>query len=113
VDEVWTNWEQIKRAEKDGTQRARSSVLDGIPRHLPALLKSEKLVKKARKHGLMRRSRPGRLNRRALGEKLFALAACAQQHGWSAEALLRDECRRQERALRKKERTLNRKRTGH
>ncbi|HAV63845.1 MAG TPA: MazG family protein, partial [Verrucomicrobiales bacterium] len=48
VDQVWTNWEQIKRAEKAGTHRERPSALDGIPKHLPALQRAEKLVKKAR-----------------------------------------------------------------
>jgi uncharacterized protein YabN with tetrapyrrole methylase and pyrophosphatase domain len=49
VDEVWANWEQIKRAEKHGTQRERKSAFDGIPKHLPALLRAEKLARKARK----------------------------------------------------------------
>src|SRR5271169_2614981 len=49
VDEVWANWEKIKRAEKHGTRHARHSAFDGIPKHLPALLRAEKLVKKARK----------------------------------------------------------------
>src|SRR5512134_2157957 len=53
VDAVWTQWEQIKRAEKRGTRHHRPSVLDGIPKHLPALLRAEKLVKKARKAGLL------------------------------------------------------------
>src|SRR5207244_6363837 len=53
VDQVWANWEKIKRAEKHGTQRARPSALDGIPNHLPALLRAEKLTKKAVKAGLM------------------------------------------------------------
>src|ERR1700691_4042590 len=45
VDEVWANWEKIKKAEKHGTKHARHSTLDGIPKHLPALLRAEKLVK--------------------------------------------------------------------
>src|ERR1043165_2375689 len=49
VDEVWANWEKIKRAEKHGTKRARPSALDGIPKHLPALMRAEKLIKKARR----------------------------------------------------------------
>src|SRR4051812_28630253 len=49
VDEVWTQWEKIKKAEKAGSARDRKSALDGIPKHLPALLYAEKLVKKARK----------------------------------------------------------------
>src|ERR1700728_1006283 len=53
VDAVWVQWEQIKKAEKQGTRHERVSALDGIPRHLPALLRVEKLVKKARKAGLI------------------------------------------------------------
>ena len=49
VDEVWANWEKIKHAEKKGTRHERASAFDGIPKHLPALLRAEKLVKKARK----------------------------------------------------------------
>src|SRR5712675_1501706 len=53
VDEVWANWEKIKHAEKKGTRHERPSALDGIPKHLPALLRAEKLLKKARKAGLL------------------------------------------------------------
>src|SRR3982074_2921571 len=53
VDQVWANWEKIKRAEKQGTRHARPSALDGIPKHLPALLRAEKLVKKARRAKLL------------------------------------------------------------
>ena len=53
VDEVWANWEKIKNAEKHGSKHARHSALDGIPKHLPALLRAEKLVKKARKSKLV------------------------------------------------------------
>ena len=49
VDEVWANWEKIKKAEKDGTHLERKSAFDGIPKHLPALLRAEKLLKKAKK----------------------------------------------------------------
>src|SRR5580692_12719248 len=49
VDEVWANWEKIKRAEKHGTHLERKSAFDGIPKHLPALLRAEKLLKKAHK----------------------------------------------------------------
>src|SRR5215469_2359905 len=53
VDQVWANWEKIKRAEKHGTRHARASALDGVPKHLPALLRAEKLVKKARRAKLV------------------------------------------------------------
>jgi XTP/dITP diphosphohydrolase len=106
VDEVWANWEQIKRAEKAGTHRERVSALDGIPRHLPALLRTEKLVKKARKQGLMAKPSASKLSKRAVAEQLFELAAHAQAKGWSAEALLRDQYRRVESGLRRQERKL-------
>ena len=53
VAEVWANWEKIKVAEKHGTRHARPSALDGIPKHLPALMRAEKLIKKACKAGLL------------------------------------------------------------
>src|SRR5437763_10163408 len=91
VEAVWAQWEQIKKVEKHGTRHARPSALDGIPRHLPALLRVEKLVKKARKAKLLgetKLARPPR-SQSALAKALFDLAAAAQQKGWSAEALLR------------------------
>src|SRR4030095_5156248 len=53
VDHVWATGERLNRAEQHGTRRARPSALDGIPKHLPALLRAEKLVKKARRAKLM------------------------------------------------------------
>jgi MazG family protein len=127
VDQVWANWEKIKKAEKHGTKHARPSALDGIPKHLPALLRAEKLVKKARKAGLLPGSvatrstasqtssgnfrgaggtRPYQTGRSksAVAKKLFALAQEAQAHGWSAEELLCAEIKRRERELRRRER---------
>jgi uncharacterized protein YabN with tetrapyrrole methylase and pyrophosphatase domain len=102
VDEVWANWEKIKRAEKQGTRRARPSALDGIPKHLPALLRAEKLMKKARRAKLLAApSAKHRSNRAHLGRQLFELAAVAQAKGWSAEELLRAEIQKREKALRK------------
>ncbi len=108
VDQVWANWDKIKRAEKHGTVRARPSALDGIPKHLPALLRAEKLIKKARRARLSSEPRPRQLTRRQLGLALFKLAASAQSKGWSAEDLLRAETRRQERAFRQHERRRER-----
>ncbi len=104
VDEVWANWEKIKKAEKQGTKHARPSALDGIPRHLPALLRAEKLVKKARKAGLVSDAdAPVRRSKAAIVKELFALCAEAQAGGWSAEVELRAETKRRERALRREE----------
>src|SRR5438552_2629455 len=65
VDEVWANWEKIKRAEKHGTKHARPSALDGIPKHLPALLRAEKLLKKAKKAKLLDQKSPDKKLSRA------------------------------------------------
>lgn len=105
VDEVWANWEKIKHAEKHGTRHARPSALDGIPKHLPALLRAEKLMKKARRAKLVNHGPPKKsLGRDHLAKQLFELAAIAQTKGWSAEEILRTEIQKRERALRKRER---------
>ena len=102
IDQVWANWEKIKRAEKHGTRHARPSALDGIPKRLPALLRAAKLVRKAHKAKLLSpaRKRPARTKQDAANQ-LFALAQFAQEQGWSAEDLLRNEIKRRERALRR------------
>ncbi|MBC8282991.1 MAG: nucleoside triphosphate pyrophosphohydrolase [Nitrospinae bacterium] len=48
-EEVIDQWEEIKSKEKG--KEKRESVLDGVPPHLPGLLRSQKLQKKAAKHG--------------------------------------------------------------
>src|SRR3954454_5880890 len=74
VDQVWANWEKIKRSEKHGTRHARPSALDGIPKHLPALLRAEKLLKKARRAKLPVGPRPKRrLSPAEVGKALFEL----------------------------------------
>jgi MazG family protein len=104
VDEVWANWEKIKAAEKHGTKHARASALDGIPKHLPALLRAEKLLKKARKAKLLEEAASAnRLGKQALARRLFDLTQQALEQGWSAEELLRQETGRRERAWRKRE----------
>src|SRR5579871_6026436 len=90
VDEVWANWEKIKKAEKHGTKHARASAMDGIPKHLPALLRAEKLVKKARKAKVLTDDQllKRKLTKTALADELFSLTQFAQGQGWSAEDLL-------------------------
>jgi len=108
VDAVWTQWEQIKKAEKQGTRHHRPSALDGIPKHLPALLRVEKLLKKARKAKLVGggKNSCSRKTKGEIGRQLFELAGSAQLQGWSAEALLRAETKRRERAFRQTERKV-------
>jgi MazG family protein len=113
VDEVWANWEKIKKAEKHGTKHARHSAFDGIPKHLPALLRAEKLVKKARKakvladgHHAVVKNPKRKLTKAALAKELFELASFTQARGWCAEELLAGEIKKQEQQLRRREKTI-------
>jgi MazG family protein len=110
VDQVWANWEQIKRAEKAGSKHERKSALDGIPARLPALMRAQKLVKKADKAGLPiegviahSEKTHRRATKREVAQALFLIAQHCQEAGWSAEELLRQETGKRERAWRKSE----------
>jgi len=105
VDEVWANWEKIKRTEKHGTHLERKSAFDGIPKHLPALLRAEKLSKKARKANLVADGENSnrKFSKTALAKELFELASFAQSSGWCAEELLAGEIKKRERQLRRRE----------
>jgi tetrapyrrole methylase family protein / MazG family protein len=112
--EVVTNWEAIKKSEK-----GRSSVTEGIPGGLPALMLAAKLARKGRAVGVEPRNagveetarRLAALARhapsadpqpddplapdggdlqQAVGELLFAVAVQAQRLGVDAEQALRD-----------------------
>lgn len=111
---VWEQWDRLKGQEKAGTKHERESALDGIPRHLPALLSAQKLQKKAKRAKLCQdptspvkdtrgNDIQGRTARRQVAESLFALAAYCQEKGWSAEDLLREENNRRERRWRSEE----------
>ena len=102
VGGVWTQWDAIKQTEKAGTINERRSAFDGIPRHLPALMRAHDTVKKARKHGLLSKGRKSQ-SKEMLGRQLYQLAQRAQANGWQSEELLRAETARQEKILRKKE----------
>ena len=48
-EEVLANWDAIKRADRG--QKSAASVMDGIPKGLPGLMRSEKIQSKAAKYG--------------------------------------------------------------
>jgi ATP diphosphatase len=50
-DAVLRNWEQIKRAEKAGSASLQSSMMDDIPRTMPAMMEAGKLGSRAAKVG--------------------------------------------------------------
>jgi uncharacterized protein YabN with tetrapyrrole methylase and pyrophosphatase domain len=106
AEAVLVQWEQIKRAEKKGTRHERPSALDGIPKRLPALMRAHELVKKARRAKLLpdgKRTK-ARSSKAEIGRELFEIAESCQQQGLNAEALLRSEIQKRERAWRKLER---------
>jgi ATP diphosphatase len=51
ADAVMRNWEQIKQAEKSASAEPKNSMLDDIPRTMPAMLEATKLGSRASKVG--------------------------------------------------------------
>jgi XTP/dITP diphosphohydrolase len=95
--EVNTNWDAIKKAEKQ-----RDSVTDGIPTGQPALALAAKLISRARKAGVdvgvAIESAPSVSS--DIGEKLFAVVGEAVQAGVDPELALRETARRYRSAVR-------------
>ncbi len=84
ADEVQANWETLKAAEKQ-----RTSVLDGIPLALPALVLADKVLGRTGGHDLTAVGGTG-----DVGEQLLALVATARDAGVDPEQALRDAVRR-------------------
>lgn len=84
--EVLANWEQIKKAEK-----GRESVMDGIPRALPALQYASKVIGKAGAAGeaVAGAALAEDSTEAAVGRALFAAVLDARRQGVDAEAALR------------------------
>jgi len=80
ADQVISNWEQIKQAEK-----GRASVMEGIPAALPSLAYAQKVVRKAKVEG----EDVGAVTDEEFGDLLLRIAAAASARGVDAEAALR------------------------
>lgn len=104
TEEVLSNWEELKRAEKD--QKSTSDALEAVARTLPALWRAEKVQKKAQKAGcswpdptallddlsqrvdqLRTAGQAGDMEQ-ALGGLLFAVVNLARQHKVDPEVAL-------------------------
>jgi uncharacterized protein YabN with tetrapyrrole methylase and pyrophosphatase domain len=88
-DEVIANWDRIKKQEK-----GRDSVLDGIPRELPALAGAAKVVRRSAALGFCPEEpavglSEGLATADDLGKLLLALVGWGQEQGWDAEDVLR------------------------
>lgn len=87
ADAVAANWETWKRQEKP----ARTSVLDGVPRGMPALQRAEKLLGRADDVGFapVLPAVDAPADERVLGAELLALVAAARAQGLQPERALR------------------------
>lgn len=90
-EEVLVHWNAAKAAEK----RTRTSVLDGVPRGMPALALAQKLVGRASGAGVsappVNTAAPA--SEAELGDALLALVSTARTQGWDAERALRERLR--------------------
>lgn len=88
TEEVLQQWEEIKKAEK---KQAQASVLDGIPKELPALSRAQKILKKIHKAGypFPSTSHLNDQNEEQMGQALSTLVIQANQQGIDAEQALR------------------------
>ncbi|HUF10612.1 MAG TPA: nucleoside triphosphate pyrophosphohydrolase [Rhodothermales bacterium] len=80
VDQVLRNWEQLKKAESD-----RESVLDGVPRALPALLFAERVQSKAARVGFDFPTREGAWEKVTEEVKELRAVDPADRERWSEE----------------------------
>jgi XTP/dITP diphosphohydrolase len=91
VAEVEAGWEEIKKAEKQ-----RRSPTEGVSRSQPAASWGAALVRRAARAGLST-PEPADLSvdsPEALGERLLAVVAAANERGWDVEDALREAVRR-------------------
>jgi tetrapyrrole methylase family protein/MazG family protein len=120
-DAVLTQWEKIKKEERKTAGLSHHSAFDGVPKHLPALLRAEKLQRKAAKAGLLKDDLKAELKGadtllsavksgagkgvavRILGELLFVVASLCRQMKLEPEQLLRRANERFEIRMRKLE----------
>lgn len=131
ADEVVTNWERIKRAERSGADTP-ASVLDGVPKLLPALLRAQRVQEKASRVGFDWTQISGPLEKvseefeelrrewdppanstenqercaQELGDLLFALVNVARFQKFSPEDVLRQAVDKFERRFRTMETNL-------
>jgi tetrapyrrole methylase family protein/MazG family protein len=86
ADEVLTNWNAIKATEK--AHEDRKSILDGIPKSLPALLRSLEISKRAVKSGFEWPDTRGVLDK---AEEEFAELRAEIEAGSATDARVADE----------------------
>jgi XTP/dITP diphosphohydrolase len=101
-DEVMQNWDVHKKKEKPG----RTSVMDGVPKQMPALARANKVIGKAEKAGILNPlSDPAvpMSSEEDLGRLLLAVVASARALKLDPERALREATRTLEQEVRERE----------
>jgi XTP/dITP diphosphohydrolase len=101
-DEVMQNWDAHKRKEKPG----RTSILDGVPKELPALARANKIIGKAEKAGILSPLSAPAVpisDEQDLGRLLLAVVSSARALKLDPERALRDAARTLEIEIREAE----------
>jgi len=91
VGKVLNNWDKIKQDSK-GQKTVKDTLVD-VPLALPALMRAQKIAKRASKgscYELEKCEKP--MDKRMLGEELFKLCSKAQSLGFDAEEALYEYC---------------------
>lgn len=105
MDAIIEQWERIKKEEKS----ERESLMDGIPKGLPALARAYKIAKKMEKADYDFQAEEELFeSEEELGKLLWIVVRQARQQEINPEMALRKEMLNQEKAFREWERT-----TGH
>ena len=102
ADDVVAIWDDLKAVEKP----ARTSVLDGIPRSMPALALADKVVGLARKVGAPVVESAAPATEEELGAQLLAIVSAAAGNGLDSERALRGALRGLEHDIREAEAAL-------
>lgn len=101
-DDVMQNWDAHKKKEKPG----RTSVMDGVPKQLPALARANKVIGKAEKAGILSPlTQPAvpMTDEEDLGRLLLAVVASARSLKLDPERALREATRALEQEVRERE----------
>lgn len=89
--QVLDNWDAIKQRSK--SQTTATEALESVARSLPALMRAEKLLGRAKKAGYLDAALPD-AGDDSLGARLMRLVLEARESGTDAEHELYDECDR-------------------
>ena len=92
TDEVLSNWDAIKRKEKN--LKSPAEELDSVAHTLPSLMRAAKISSKCKKMGISTGIEASSTDAENLADELFSLAARAKELGLDPEKLLSDRCDR-------------------